>query len=113
MNYRKTFNRITLVTFHAIAVILVMWSIVPHTAEADSLFYPAVNYDAGDWPRSIAIGDLNGDGAPDLAVANFFSHNVSMQLGNGDGTFQTAVNFGTGPWPWSVAIGRPGLGHGK
>ncbi len=105
MNYRKTFSRITLIAWSTIAVILVMWSIVLHPAEADSLFYPAVNYDTGDRPYSVAIGDLNGDGDPDLAVANRESDNVSVLLGNGDGSFQSAVNYGAGDEPFSVAIG--------
>jgi hypothetical protein len=105
MNYRKTFSRITLIAWSTIAVILVMWSIVLHPAEADSLFYPAVNYDTGDEPYSVAIGDLNGDGDPDLAVANGESDNVSVLLGNGDGSFQSAVNYGAGDGPYSVAIG--------
>jgi len=44
------------------------------------LFGPAVHYAAGDEPLSVAIGDLNGDQAPDLAVANYNSNNVSVLL---------------------------------
>ena len=54
---------------------------------------------------AIAIGDLNGDGQPDLAVANLGDYNVSVLSGNGDGSFQNAVNFGTSCQPYSVAIG--------
>ena len=64
-----------------------------------------MNYGAGDGPNSVAIGDLNGDGDPDLAVANMDSNNVSVLLGNGDGSFLSAVNYGAGDGPSSVAIG--------
>ena len=36
----------------------------------DGTFQAAVNYGAGVGPSSVAIGDLNGDDNPDLAVAN-------------------------------------------
>ena len=64
----------------------------------DGTFQAAVNYGAGDVPAtSVAVGDFNGDGKADLAVANESdSGNVSVLLGNGDGTFQTAVNYGSG-----------------
>ncbi len=39
-------------------------------------------------PISIAAADFNGDGRPDLAVANYADSSVSVMLGNGDGTFK-------------------------
>jgi hypothetical protein len=53
----------------------------------------------------VAIGDFNGDGIPDLAVANSFSNNVSILLGTGTGTFGAATNFTVSGSPISVAIG--------
>jgi hypothetical protein len=53
----------------------------------------------------VAIGNLNGDGKPDLVVANLNSITVSVLLGNGDGTFGTRTDFATGSNPLSVAIG--------
>jgi VCBS repeat protein len=44
----------------------------------------------GNIPDGVAIADLNRDRRPDLAVANQFSGNVSILLGNGDGTFTPA-----------------------
>jgi hypothetical protein len=61
---------------------------------------------------------LNGDGNPDLVVANFFGSDqgVAVLLGNGDGTFRTAVTYSSGgAFAGSVAIadvngdGRPDL----
>ncbi len=53
----------------------------------------------------MAVGDFNGDGKLDLAVANFATNDVSVLLGNGDGTFQTAMNFGAGTQPESLVTG--------
>ncbi len=64
-----------------------------------------MNYDAGSGPDSVAVGDFNGDGKPDLAVANYGDGTVSVLLGNGDGTFQAAVSYGAGSGPASVAVG--------
>jgi hypothetical protein len=41
---------------------------------------------AGDNPVALTVGDWNGDGKPDLATANFDSHDVSILL-NGTGGF--------------------------
>ena len=50
-------------------------------------FVAPLSFDVGTSPRSVAIADFNGDGIPDLAVANAGSANVSALLGNGDGRF--------------------------
>jgi len=67
-------------------------------------FQGPVNYPAGDTPRHAAAADFNGDGRADLAVANFFSDNVSILLGDGDGTFRAPVNYPTGRASNAVTI---------
>jgi hypothetical protein len=56
-------------------------------------------------PVSVAIGDLNGDGRPDLAVANYTSPAISVLLGTSGGSFGPRTDFGTGGSTRSVAIG--------
>src|SRR5439155_1151558 len=53
---------------------------------------------AGSRPFSVAVGDFNGDGKQDLAVANFGPDNVTILLGNGSGGFSPATGspFGVG-----------------
>src|SRR5206468_5228242 len=68
-------------------------------------FQTSVNYSTGTEPGSIAVGDFDGDGKQDLAVANVGSDNVSILLGNANGTFQAAFNYGVGWGPYSVAVG--------
>jgi hypothetical protein len=73
--------------------------------DATDSFGTATNYDTGDAPSSVAIGDFNGNGVLDLAISNILSNSVSILLGNGDGTFGTANSFSTGNSPYAVAIG--------
>ncbi len=71
----------------------------------DGSFGSKTDYGTGISPNSVAIGDLNGDGRPDLAVANLNSNTVSVLLGHGDGSFGLKADFVTGNFPISVAIG--------
>lgn len=55
-----------------------------------ALLVPTTKYtipNVGAGPAGVAAADFNGDGIPDLAVANHGSGNVSILMGNGDGTF--------------------------
>jgi hypothetical protein len=97
-------GRISL-SFHFIVAVLCIFRLFsPVAADAQSLFETGGHYGAGLKPRSIAVGHLDGDSAPDLAVANFNGDNVSVLLGRGDGSFRAAVHFGAGDAPSSVAI---------
>src|SRR6266705_2655777 len=72
----------------------------------DGTFRPAPNLTVGNGPAGVAVADLNGDGKPDLVVANFDDNTLSVLLGNGDGTFRAAQTFGgVGPKPQTVAVG--------
>ena len=70
----------------------------------DGTFQTAAIYDSGGHTAtSLAVADVNGDGKPDLLVANE-AGTVAVLLGNGDGTFQAAVTYGAGGSPDSIAV---------
>jgi len=62
---------------------------------------------------SVATGDLNRDGKPDLITTNEAAGNVTVFLGTGEGKFATGVDYPAGPHPGSVIVadidgdGRP------
>jgi len=65
-------------------------------------FNPQTYPSGGVYALSIAVGDFNGDGKADLAVANECpdsncnAGSVSVLLGNGDGTFQAPQTYSSG-----------------
>lgn len=85
-------------------------------------FAPAANSPiaVGSAPSFVVVGDFNGDGKLDLAVANGNDNTVSVLLGNGDGTFSPAPHSpfvvnrnpfptfclgGCGSIPTAIAVG--------
>ena len=64
-------------------------------------------FGVGAGPFSVAVGDFNLDGKPDLATANNGSSNVTILLGNGMGDFTQPASspVGVGGSPSSVAVG--------
>ena len=72
--------------------------------KGDGTFKPPVSYaSAGQGALSIAVGDFNRDGIPDVAVVNDCATagcssggSVGILLGNGDGTFKPAVTYPSG-----------------
>ena len=94
----------------------------------DGAFQTAAPYGSGGMAAmSVTLADVNGDGKPDLVVANFCvsssscaNGSVGVLLGNGDGTFQSSVTYGSGGYQThSVAVadvngdGKPDLARGE
>ncbi len=69
------------------------------------------DFTTGSNPKSVAVGDLDGDGKADLAVVNYASNtvsiyrNISSSGSIGSGSFAAKVDFTTGTNPAAVAIG--------
>jgi Flp pilus assembly secretin CpaC len=65
-------------------------------------------YAVGRLPSAVAVGDFNGDGTIDIAVADAGDSTVpgdiEILLGNGDGTFQAPQRFPTGVGTHPVAL---------
>ena len=75
-------------------------------------FASAGTFNVGPTPVSVAAGDFNKDGNPDLAVGNqgsnsnhYTNGSVSIFLGEGDGTFHGTVNYDMGTNLTFVAVG--------
>jgi hypothetical protein len=68
-------------------------SILVYAGLGNGQFGPAVNgghgFFAGTNPSGVTVADVNGDGKPDLLVANSGSNDVSVLLGQGTGTSWT------------------------
>ena len=87
------------------AMVLALLPVSSILAEETASFGNQTAFTTGSGAFSVAIGDLNGDGKPDLAVANLSSANVSVLLGDGAGSFGAKTDFAVGTGPRSVAIG--------
>ena len=70
---------------------------------ATANFAPQQIFNVGGDPRTITLGDVNGDGKPDLVTANDSRGTVSVLAGNGEGSFQTQPAFGVGADPLALS----------
>jgi hypothetical protein len=70
----------------------------------DGSFPARVDHGTGICAMSVAIGDLTGDGKPDLVTANC-GNTVSVLLNRGDGSFRAGLDYATGNNPHSVTLG--------
>jgi hypothetical protein len=90
-------------------------SVLRNTSTSGSIsassFAAKVDFTVGTAPRYVAIGDADGDGKPDLVVANINSNNISVLRNTSTSgsitasSFAAKVDFATGAGPVSVAIG--------
>ena len=67
-------------------------------------FAPVTSYADNSTPQSVTTADVNGDGKPDLVVADY-SGGVSVRLNNGAGGFGAATSYPAGSDPYAVTTG--------
>src|SRR5947207_1676037 len=89
----------------SLLVVMLVGLLKPEAAGQPVSFGAKTDFGTGNNPSSVAVGDFNGDGKLDLAVANFNDDTVSILLGTGTGGFGAKTDFGTGTNPRSVARG--------
>ena len=73
MEEAKTMKRLSALTIMVAFVALVVGLMSPVATPQSVSFQAGRNFATGLYPshsRSVAVGDFNGDGKPDLAVAN-------------------------------------------
>ncbi len=92
------------------------FSVFRNTSTAGTIsFAPKLDFATGTSPNSIAIGDIDGDGHPDVVVTNVNSHDVTIHWNTGyNGSIQFAppLYFPTGFNPYNVIL-RDLDGDGK
>src|SRR5262245_45669800 len=64
----------------------------------DASFAAAVRYSSGASPYCVAVGDLNGDGIPDIVSSHQSqaAKYVSVFLGTGSGNFAEGIKYPIG-----------------
>src|SRR5262245_37904948 len=76
------------------------------SVHAVDLFGPtAARIAVGDLPTDVTVGDFNGDGVDDLAVADFQAGSVGMLLGDGLGGFDRKPDVPVGAGPLMLCAG--------
>ena len=90
-------------------------SVLRNTASSGSItsgsFAIKVDFATGTNPMGVAVNDIDQDGKPDIAVANFYTNTVSLLRNTStvgsiaSGSFAARVDFATGTHPYNVAIG--------
>ncbi|MGB6688124.1 MAG: Ig-like domain repeat protein [Terracidiphilus sp.] len=84
----------------------------PTSGAARSTFVVAPTIALSAAPTSVAVGDLNGDGKPDLVITKKGSGSVTVFLGDGEGGFDAGVEYAAGTAPGNVLL-KDLSGHGR
>ena len=82
-------------------------SVLRNISNGAIAFAASIDFPAGELPYGVAVGDVDGDGKPDLVVANNDVDTLSIFLNtstSGNISFAAKVNIPTSGTPISVAV---------
>ena len=79
-----------------------VWSFTVAVEAGPGTFAHDSVYPVGHGPNSAFAADFDGDGDIDLAIANDYSHDISVLLNEGDGTFDVHSTYGISDAPSSI-----------
>src|SRR6266536_2991052 len=105
--------RLSRVLWLSVLVVMLGGLLEPEAAAQTVSFGAKTDFGTGARSRSVAVGDFNGDGTLDLAVANENSSRAgsgngsatgSILLGTGTGSSGARTDFSTGSGADSVAV---------
>ena len=77
-------------------------------AGAITSFASKIDFTSGKGPQQISIADIDGDGKPDLVIANFSDNTFSVLRNTstiGAISFAPKIDFATGAFPFSILTG--------
>ena len=85
-------------------------SVFRNTSTTGAISFAAkTDYAVGENPYDIAIGDLDGDGRPDIVVTNYLSNSISIfrnisTVGNISFAARADISTGADLGPWGITI---------
>lgn len=96
---------VTVKAFNGVAASTTTFKVtVNNTLCSQALYGGTTNVAVSTNPRSLAVGDFNGDGKQDFAAANFGASTVSIRLGDGAGSFSGSITVAVGTNPYGIAV---------
>jgi hypothetical protein len=78
---------------------------LPYQSVAQTYIYNQAAIATGNQASSFIVADFNGDGIPDLAIANQGNNTVSVVLSRADGSFSSKKDYQVGTAPTSLVSG--------
>jgi hypothetical protein len=76
----------------------------PAPVGPSSFATPNTSLPVGNFPQDSALGDLDGDGIPDLVAINHLGGSLTLAFGRGDGSFPRRQTYDVGGRPISATI---------